>query len=213
MDPNEGSGDYGDNGWGDYPNAQMSGMGALWTPPLSYAPSTASVGSGSAYWPGDVMADAEALNVLGYLSDTSAYWEPGTSTPVHPSTGSQSGDMSAGAGAWDPNFQAAVKAAQAAYGDTQDGWIGPQTRGSLANAVAAWNQANSPIAPPQPLSPTPPAPDVPDPSVIPGGGGPSPSPSEPAAPGSIQSYLTPRNIAIGLGVLVLAGGAYYFLAD
>jgi putative peptidoglycan binding protein len=214
-EPNYGTGeDYGD-GWGDYPDAQMSGqtigMGALWTPPLDYAPSTSSVGSGAAYWPGDVTADAQALNVLQYLSDTSAYWQPGTNSPAHPSTGSQSGDMAASAGAWDPLFQAAVRQAQASFGDTQDGWIGPQTRASLAQAVAAWNQANSPIAPPQPVSPTPPAPDVPPPAVIPGGGdGPGPAPSD----GGLTSYLTPKNIAIGLGALVVVGGGlWYFLSE
>lgn len=231
MDPsymNADGADYGD-GWGSYPDAQMSGvapqMGALWTPPLAYTPDLSAVGSGSAYFPGDVTGDAEALNVLGYLTDTDPYWQSGTNQAVHPSTGSQAGDMAAAAGAWDPNFQAAVTRAEAAYGLTQDGWIGPQSRTALVQGVAAWNTANSPIAPPQPVSPTPPAPNVTPPAVIPTpvpGGGLLPPVPEPSSnggggtdvgPGGIigwfEGLTTIEKVGLGVGALAVVGGGLW----
>jgi hypothetical protein len=229
MDPSVTGGegdDFGDQGWGDYPTAQMAGVGgmaALWTPPLSYTPSLTAVGSGSAYWPGDVTADAQALNVLGYLTDTDPYWVSGGNTAVHPSTGSQAGDMAASAGAWDPNFQAALKLAQAAEGATVDGWIGPQSRGDLANAVAAWNQANAPNAPPQPVSPTPPAPNVPPPAVIPvlpGNGGLLPPVPEPSNNGGgstptgpiawFEGLSTIAKVGVVAGAVAVVGGGLWY---
>lgn len=194
--------DYGDQGWGGYPDAQMSGLGSLTAAPMTYTPNLGPVGSGSSYWPGDVSMDAAALNYIGVTPD---------SLLLRPSTGTQAGDMAASAGAWDPNFQAGVKAFQGANGDTVDGWIGPQTRTSLAAAVTAANLKASPIAPPQPISPTPPAPDVPPPGVLPspgGGGGGSPD----LPPDLTPSFLstTTGKVVVGLGVAAVLGGVYYW---
>jgi Putative peptidoglycan binding domain len=98
---------------------------------LDYQPSLGPVGSGAGYWPGDVRADALALDFLGCPIATAAT----------PSTGTQSGDMSTLSGAWDPNFRGAVGAFQAKAGISADGWIGPSTRTVLAQAVATQNAA------------------------------------------------------------------------
>lgn len=177
------------------------GMGSL-----LYTPSTASVGSGSTYWPGDVSSDAEALNYIGY-----------TTGPVKPSTGSQQGDMAAQSGAWDGNFKEAVKTFQIDHLLTPDGWIGPKTRAAIGLAVAAKNASESPIQPPIPPSPAPPFPGlpIPPPAVIPGlsppmipqpggGGGPAPSHASPE-----PNYLLYGGVAVG--ALALVAGAYYLL--
>lgn len=122
---------------------------------LSYAPDLEAVGSGSAgtYYPRDTSADAAALNYLGFLSDAELGSHVGTN-------GSQAADVAAGAGAWSIPFQAALTKFQLAAKIGADGWIGPNTRRALAQAVAAKN-AGAPdlVVPPLPnvpnVTPTP----------------------------------------------------------
>jgi len=171
-------------GWSGYNDATI-GMGRLFTGPvlgsigtLDYSPSTASVGTGAQYWPGDVSSDAAALAYLGFLP---------AGVAVLPSTGSQTGDMNAAAGAWDPAFRAALGAFQQVAGITVDGFIGPVSRGKLKIAVDAKNATN----------PSPP------PNAAPGV---APSPSAPAAPSSALKYA-----AYALGAAAVGGIGWYAL--
>jgi len=167
-------------------------LGALVDLPFSYAPSLAPVGSGSAYWPGDVQEDLFALNALGFFPDD------GTAVRSY---GTQADDMANQAGAWAPEFRAAVASFQYSVNLTPDTWIGPQTRTALAAAVRAAN-AGAPV-------PVPPGEPVP---VDPGG-----VPALPAIlPGTVPAESAPgmgvgTKIAIGVGVVALLGGGYYAL--
>lgn len=122
-------------GWSGYDDADV-GMGGL-----DYTPSTASVGSGAAYYPGDTSEDAKALAYLFFLSDEALAQHVGT-------TGTQRGDMAQNVGAWSPPFRAAVRAFQEAAGITADSWIGPNTRRALADAVRRKN-ASAPVPVPK----------------------------------------------------------------
>lgn len=106
-------------------------------PILSYVPNLAPVGHGSdgTYWPGDVRQDWVALRFLGYQVNGGPIPDPGGGV-------SQAADSAAGAGAWNPTFQAVVKAFQGDNGLTVDGWIGPQTRQKLGDLVGAKNAQN-----------------------------------------------------------------------
>lgn len=173
-----------EQGWSGYYDAGLGMSG------LDYVPSAADAGRGSSYWPGDTSGDAKALNYLGFFPDV--YLEAHVGT-----TGSQAGDMGQNAGAWDPAFRQAVSDFQAVTsGLTVDGWIGPNTRRKLGEAVAKKNATESPIAPPfvpgviDPVSPVPPA-VKPQPKQDDGGGFPW--------------------LLAALGVAVVGGGAYYLL--
>ena len=109
-----------------------SGIGA--PAPFVYLPNLGPVGSGSAYFPGDVENDAAALVFLHFMSDLD-------DANRNISRGSQGADMRSGdeAGGFDPLFRAAVARFQAARGLKVDSFIGPQTRGGIAAAVAEAN--------------------------------------------------------------------------
>jgi hypothetical protein len=184
-----------DYGWGSYYDERdvMSGMGGTMAG-LSYAPDLGPVGSGAdgSYYPRDTSADAAALNFLGFLPDPFLAKHIGT-------TGSQRGDMSSGAGAWDPAFQTAVRDFQGTAGLAADGWIGPKTRAGLAAAVGAKNAREAPNAPPQPIPP----------NLIPGlPSTPGASPAAPSAQASDTIMGIPKTAAI-VGGIALAAGAVY----
>lgn len=169
-------------------------MGSLFDGPVAYSPNVGPVGSAAKgnYYPGDVTGDASALNYLGFLSDGDYNLDALTTR------GSMSADRSAGTGAWFPAFQRAVRAFEAASGLPVDaGWIGPNTRRSLQNAVQAKN-ASLPASPPY----APPGADPPLPS--------QPSGAQPSAPHAKPNYLLYGGIAAG-AVALLAGA--YFLID
>lgn len=200
-----------DQGWGGYPD-ERAGLGAIMgmggIEGLSYSPDLAPVGNGSSYFPRSVEADCDALEYLGFLKGA-----------VLQSYGNQAADMAQAAGAWDPNFRAAVTAFQQvapAFGYTGkvDGWIGPMTRQALLNAVNAKNASESPVAPPFVPPLTPPAPGVPPyvpPStpivpVLP------PSPGvQPASTSSKTS--TGLYVAGALAVLAVVGVGAWALSD
>lgn len=101
---------------------------------LMYVPDVAPVGSAAAgnYFPRSVTEDAKALRFLGLNAGN-----PGGGV-------SQQSDLQSKSGAWNPTFQAAVKAFQASpfgksKGLTADGWIGPNTRTALLAAVETKN--------------------------------------------------------------------------
>lgn len=180
---------YSEQGFSDYYDAtaeQTPGISGL-----DYNPSTASVGSGVQYFPGDVSQDAAALNYVGFLPEQYLL-------TLNPSTGSQKSDMSAQAGAWDPAFRQAVKDFQEASALTADGWIGPATRTRLKLAVATKNALGSPIAPPY----IPPAPPIVGPSQ------PS-SPSSPKAPAPAAEAKP--NYALFGGIAAAGAAALYGL--
>lgn len=153
--------------------------------------------SGSAYYPGNVDADAEALNYLGYGAG-------------YPGGGSgQSSDMSRAEGAWDTTFQTAVRKFQANAGLTADGWIGPKTRASLKLAVDRQNAIpSSPGALPAPMPP---------PGVLPGflpAPAPQPAPGRAAAPvapaaTASEGLFSKRNLTYGAIGLAVLGLGYY----
>jgi len=145
---------------------------------LDYNPSTASVGTGASYFPGDVSADAAALAYLGFLP---------AGVALLPSTGSQSGDMNAAAGAWDPAFRAALGAFQQTAGINVDGFIGPISRGKLKIAVDAKNAANP--SPPPPASP---------------GVNPAPAPSSSSTTSKVGLAL------VGLGLVGAAATLFFW---
>jgi len=115
--------------------ALMGGMGSIYAGmgALAYTPVQAT-GSGSSYNPGDTSQDALALNYLGYYPDQLVVAHVGTS-------GSVAADQAASTGAWDPDFQTAVRDFQQATGLSVDGWIGNQTRAKLLALVNAKNAA------------------------------------------------------------------------
>lgn len=167
--------------------------------PLVYIPDLLPVGSGSAYFPRSVEGDAQALNFLGFLSDADEAIR-------RASEGSQGADMGDEAGAWDTNFRSAITRFQASKGLTVDSWVGPQTRTALAAAVAAKN-AGTPIPPPPPPGVLPPIPVNPGtvpalPAVLPG---------VTPAPSSASGDSTTTFVAVGAGVLILGGLAWYAL--
>ncbi len=169
-------------------------IGSLVAAPFLYVPDLGPVGHADTYFPRSVTEDMKALNFLGFLPDDS--------TPTLTSTGTQSGDMNAEAGAWDPDFRAAVAKFQTARGLTVDSWIGPQTRTGLGVAVAIKNA--NPATPPAPLPAVIP--------VVPGG-----VPAKPAVLPGVQPASasaaddTLMYVGIGVGVLALAGLAWFAL--
>ena len=205
-----------EDGWSGYPDERMGGLGDMAMAGLNYSPSFSDVGHGSAYWPGDVSADAAALNYIGFLPDVYA-------AQLNPSTGSQQGDMNGAAGAWDPNFRQAVTDFQDSAGLTADGWIGPNTRRALAVAVQAKNASDSPIAPPYIPPPVAPAPGIPNvipnitppqpagPPVLPLPAVPGASPAQPASAHGETDWALYGGIAAGGAVLL--GLAWWALKD
>lgn len=204
---------FDDGGWSGYPDERggtyMFGMGAVDAAPLSYPLNTTPVGSQASYWPGDVTADAHALNFLGFIPDT--YF-----SQLKPSTGSQQGDMSASAGAWDPVFRQGVTDFQDSVSITTDGWIGPQTRTALAAAVAVHNAQATPNQPPfvpPAVIPVPGVPPAVPPAVQPGGGLLPPVPNPMVQPASAQSSTPWTTYALIAGGVVALGAAAYLLID
>lgn len=209
---------FSEEGYSDYGNAQDEmGNIVMAMSGLAYSPDLGPVGHGydGSYYPRDTAQDASALNYLGWYPDTYANAHVGT-------TGSQKGDMSKQAGAWDPTFQAAVRDFQGATsGLTVDGWIGQGTRTALAAAVAAKNLKESPIAPPfappqgPPLVAPPVLPYVPPqiipPPYVPPGGGVSPVPYQPppampAQPVAAKAPISPVLLYGGIALAALAVG-------
>ncbi|MDB4884479.1 MAG: hypothetical protein JWL95_3245 [Gemmatimonadetes bacterium] len=177
----------------------MMGIGVLVAAPFVYSPSLADVGHGSAYFPGDVSQDARALNFLGFMSDSAL-------TSMRQSTGTKAGDMASNAGAWAPEMRAASGIYQTKKGLTPDGWIGPQTRGSLATSVAFQN-ANPGTLP----AVIPPGLNVP---IQPGN---VPVPNPPATPGVTPVASTTGDdtllyAGLGLGAVLLVGLGIYALS-
>jgi hypothetical protein len=157
--------------------------------PFDYAPNLAPVGSGAAYWPGDVEEDVFALSAIGFFPDD---------VDLRPSQGSQAADMASESGAWATEFRAAVSKFQASAGLIVDSWIGPQTRRALAAAVAAANAgAPLPNVPPN-VTPVDPGRVPARRAVLPG-----------VAP--TEGMSTGAKVAIGAGVLVTLAGGYYLL--
>lgn len=192
----------GDQGWSGYYDARndqamsgiewagMQAIGEL----FQYKLNTTPTGSGANYYPGDVEADADALNFLGYGAGF-----PGGGN-------GQKEDIARGEGAWDDTFQQAVRNFQAdakgAAGPV-DGWIGVKTRAALFAAVQARNAAMpaGPLPAPARTLPnvppgvTPPAPAAPS----------APKPSAPAA--SIGGGMTTQQkVIIGAVALLALGG-------
>lgn len=179
---------YSEQGYSEYYDAtaeQMPGISGL-----SYSPSASSVGSGSAYFPGDVSQDAAALNYTGFLPDQFFY-------TLKPSTGSQSGDMNGQAGAWDPAFRQAVRDFQMSAGVTADGWIGPATRTRLKLAVETKNAMSAPNAPPF-------IPPAPSPVVVP-----PVAPSSPTAPKPAQAAESKPNYGLVAGAAAAVAALGY----
>lgn len=176
----------------------FGGLGSIggFSAPFSYSPNLAPVGSGSAYFPGDVSADAAALNYLGYLADADY-------AQISPSTGTQSGDMNNSAGAWDPSFRGAIANFQNASGITADTWVGPQTRTALLGAVTLKN-ANPGVTPNIPSTPVP---------VTPGSVPALPTPVPGTVPASATSSEdTTTYLLAGAAIIAVAGLAYYALS-
>ncbi len=176
----------------------MNGMGQI-AAPFQYFPDLSPVGSGSAYFPRSVAADAQALNFLGFLTDAEL-------ASLRPSTGTQSGDMNGPAGAWAPAFRGAMGRFQASAGITADTWVGPQSRGKLATAVSAKN-ANPGALPPPPPNPDRPVPV--NPGTVPAL--PTPLPGVTPASASSGGMSTGAMVGIGVGVLALGAGLWYVL--
>ncbi len=191
----------------------IGGLGDIGGAPFVYIPDLAPVGSGNAYFPRSVEADAAALNFLGFLPSDSQL-----SAPRQPSQGSQAADMADNSGAWDPEFRGAVKAgavtrfqaSDPTSGLVIDSWIGPATRTAIAFQVQIAN-ANGlgggvvPVLPPAviPVVPgnVPVAPNAPPiPGVTP----------VPAAASSSDETLT--YVAIGAGVLAVGGILWWAFA-
>lgn len=202
--------------WGTYPDARddgygagLGGLGAL-PDQLVYVADLGPVGSGATYYPRDTMRDAEALAFLGLLSEAELSEHVGT-------LGSAAKDMGAGQGAWNPEFQRAVRVFQGRTGGrlTVDGWIGPKTRTVMIEAVTQENArriaGRLPAAPAAPPIPGLPAPSVPRPGVL------DPTPVAPK-PGQIAPVAAKEEddtllyVGLGVGVLALLGIGYYALS-
>lgn len=171
----------------------MMGLGGF-SAPFTYSPNLAPVGSGAAYFPGDVSQDAAALNYLGYLADADY-------AQLAPSTGTQAGDIGSDAGAWDPSFRGAIAHLQTDAGITVDTWVGPQTRTAIAAKVllANANPGTTPSTPPAGVVPANPGSVPANPAVIPG--------VTPTSGTSTQTY-----VLAGAGILVVGGLLYYALS-
>lgn len=200
--------------WGTYPDARDEAygvtLGAL-PDQLVYAADLAPVGSGASYYPRDTMRDAEALAFLGLLSEQELSEHVGT-------LGSAAKDMGAGQGAWNPDFQRAIRVFQGRTGGrlTVDGWVGPKTRTVMVEAVTLENARRAagklpavPVAPPAI-----PTPALPPPGVIP-----TPvSPPAPAAPGKLAPVAAQEDddtllyVGAGVAVLALLGLGWYALS-
>lgn len=187
MRPGQAFADVEQGGYSSYPVSSggdfaSGGMGAF-----AYAPSLAPVGTASAgnYDPGNCDQDAAALTYLGFPAGT-----PGGGN-------GQAADSASGSGAWNPQFQAAVRAFQASANLTQDGWIGPQTRSAILAAVSLKNNSQPAPAPNVvvPITPT-----VID--VVPVG----PLPPGPAAPPKNDNTLL--YVGIGLAAASLLATVY-----
>jgi len=183
--------------YGSHFGQTFGSMGAPTT--LLYVPDLAPVGSKAAYFPRDVEQDAAALVFLGFLSDAA-------DANRQVSDGSQGADMANEGGAWDPAFRSAVTRFQSSKGLTADSWIGPQTRGALATAVAFKNANPGILPPPPPPGVLPPVPVKPgavpaNPAVLPG--------VRPVAAG--EEDQTMLYVGLGVGALLLAGVAWYAL--
>lgn len=175
---------------GEYEMAGLRGFRGVVMTGLDYQPNLGPVGSGDAYAPGDVTADAMALNyVIGAVD-------------VPPP---QQGKYGPG-GAFDLDFQNAVKEFQLSAGLTGDGWIGPATRKALKAAVDAKNASGDQIVPAddQPLIAPNPTPDLPLPATVTPLPPPKPTPVHPTVPPA--AGIPP--LAMAVGVAGLLGGAY-----
>ena len=206
------------NPWGGYAGSidedyGMQGIGLI-AAPLVYVPNLAAVGSESAgtYYPGDVTQDALALAFLGLLAESAL--------PLIGATrGSRAADMPAQVAGFHPLFKTAVGAFQASAAGQSGGAgvvdtrIGPNTRKALATAVAAENLRRAAGGLPPPAPPPSPSPGplvVPPPGVLPGPVVP-PSPGVQPASTKDKDDDTMTYVAIGGGVLVLAGLAWWAL--
>lgn len=154
------------------------GMGAL-----DYVPDLSPTGAGAQYYPRDTMADAKALNYLGYFPDALLAQHVGTS-------GSAAADMAAKTGAWSPAFQQAVRDFQEVEDLTVDGWTGIQTRTRLGVRVAEKNAKEGGLSVPLPNIP----------NVIPSPNG------QPAAKSNTKLY-----VGVGLGAVAVGLGVWWLL--
>ena len=203
---------FDDQGWAELYDergaAGMSGLGmigAVDPAPLLYVPNLADVGHGASYNPGSILADAHALNFLGFIPDVMM-------SQIVDTTG-QGGqaDLAAGVGAFNPIFKTAVTDFQSSQGGlTVDGFIGPNTRRALGLAVAAKN-ASTPVAPPFVPPIVPPAPGVPP--VLPTPGNLPPVPNPQVQPAGQQTSEGLPMVPIIIGGVVLLGLAAYLLMD
>jgi hypothetical protein len=204
---------FDDQGWSElYDERGASGMsglgmGAVDAAPLLYVPNLADTGHGAAYNPGTILADAHALNFLGFIPDALM------SSIVDTTGRGGQADLAAGVGAFSPLFKQAVTDFQQTSGGlTVDGFIGANTRAALGAAVAAKNAQTAPVAPPFPVPGLPPVPGVPP--VIPTPG----LPPVPVPPGGLQPAAQTTDgglpiVPIVLGVAVLGVAAYLLLSD
>jgi len=179
----------------------IGGLGDISGAPFAYVPDLAPVGSGSAYFPRDVERDAAALNFLGFMSDVDD-----ANRAI--SKGSQAADIAASAGGFDPAFRAAVTRFQASAGLTIDSWIGPKTRAGLLQAVASANLRGLGGGPVPTL---PPAILPVNPGGVPVKPGPLPGIKPASAGTDADGDETTTYLAIGAGVLALAGLGWWAL--
>lgn len=197
--------------WGTYPDARDDGYGVtLGSLPdqMVYVADLAPVGSGASYYPRDTMRDAEALAFLGILSEEELSQHVGT-------LGSAAKDMGAGQGAWNPDFQRALRVFQGRTGGrlTIDGWIGPKSRTVMVEAVTQENARRAAGRLPVPVPPAIPAPQLPPPGVLP-----TPVSPSPAAPGGLAPVAAKDEddtlvyVGVGVAVLALLGLGYYALS-
>ncbi len=183
----------------------MGAIGAVDAAPLLYVPNLADVGHGASYNPGSIAGDAHALNFLGFIPDPILTQIPDTSGDVGT-------DQAQGRGAFNPQFQVAVRDFQTETGITVDGFIGPQTRQRLALAVAAHN-AQTPIAPPFTPPIVPPIPGVPPglppvtpPGVVPPG-------VQPQPPAQAEGLSAAAKVGIGAAVVSVVGLVLWWALD
>ncbi len=123
------------------PVAPQPGAPATGLPLVEYVPDLSPTSNSSSYYYDasngkhaaiDVRQDAKALRFLGYPA------------PTDPGGGNGMGaDEAAAQGSWNPAMQTAVSDFQTDAQLTVDGWLGPNTRGALGNAVAAKNADNA----------------------------------------------------------------------